>query len=119
MVIRKSSDNSVFATQFGSSTDRRRACRRTTRRRGAGDVLTSGTAGILRSEDLTYYADQFGTTGDVPSPGDYDGDGKADVAVFRPTGSTWYVKLLDRRLSDQTVRLTKETVQASSSADTN
>jgi arylsulfatase A-like enzyme len=30
-------------------------------------------------------------TTDVPVPGDYDGDGIADIAIFRPTDSTWYV----------------------------
>jgi hypothetical protein len=27
----------------------------------------------------------------VPLPGDYDGDGKADVCVFRPSTGTWFV----------------------------
>ncbi len=46
---------------------------------------------ILRSEDATYYSYPFGTTGDIPAPGDYDGDGRFDATVFRPSDSTWYV----------------------------
>jgi hypothetical protein len=33
----------------------------------------------------------FGTAEDKPQPGDYDGDGKDDIAVFRPSNNVWYV----------------------------
>ncbi len=38
----------------------------------------------------------WGTAGDVPVPGDYDGDGKTDFAIFRPsTGAWWIVRSSD------------------------
>jgi FG-GAP-like repeat len=57
---------------------------------------------ILQSSNSTVLSQQFGKTGDDPTiVGDYDGDGKADMAVFRstvgsgdPCGSSavWYYK---------------------------
>ncbi len=36
----------------------------------------------------------WGTTGDVPAPGDFDGDGRADLGVFRPGApAQWWVQL--------------------------
>ena len=32
----------------------------------------------------------FGATGDMPVPGDYDGDGRTDAAIFRPSTGLWY-----------------------------
>jgi hypothetical protein len=32
----------------------------------------------------------FGATTDVPVPGDYDGDGNTDAAIFRPSTGLWY-----------------------------
>ncbi|MEP7075845.1 MAG: VCBS repeat-containing protein, partial [Acidobacteriota bacterium] len=33
----------------------------------------------------------FGQAGDVTLPADFDGDGKADVAIWRPETGNWYV----------------------------
>jgi Tol biopolymer transport system component len=39
-----------------------------------------------------YVAVPWGSIGDKPVSADYDGDGRTDAAVFRPSTGTWYVQ---------------------------
>ena len=56
---------------------------------------------ILQSSNGTLRSQQFGTTGtDLAVRGDYDGDGKADIAVFRFASGIWYIL----QSSDNSVR---------------
>jgi FG-GAP-like repeat len=45
----------------------------------------------LRSSDGTNRAFTFGTATDKPAQGDYTGDGKADLAFFRPSTGFWFI----------------------------
>jgi subtilisin-like proprotein convertase family protein len=47
-------------------------------------ILTNLTTG-------TFTEQLFGLDTDIQVPGDYDGDGDVDIAVFRPNAGDWYV----------------------------
>lgn len=45
---------------------------------------------MLKSSNGTFFAQQFGLNGDIPTPEDFDGDNATDIAVFRPSEGNWY-----------------------------
>ena len=52
---------------------------------------------MFRPSTGTWYvrnvlAFQFGDNGDIPVPGDYNGDGITDLAVYRPSTRQWFVR---------------------------
>ena len=46
---------------------------------------------LHRSPTTDLPAAAWGDSTDVPVPGDYDGDGKADLAIYRPATGTWWI----------------------------
>ena len=46
---------------------------------------------IFNSSNGATITGQWGNVTDVPMPGDYDGDGKADFAIWRPLNGTWFI----------------------------
>lgn len=99
--VMSSTDNSVKALQFGSTGDIPIA----------GDWDGDGKAdiGVYRQgtesnpQGYFYYQPSsqpatnfvpvpFGAPGDKPVTADFDGDGKTDAAVFRPSNGVWYIQ---------------------------
>ena len=62
-----------------------------------GDSITdiasfnNGSWTIKKSSDGQTQTVSWGTNGDIPVVGDYDGDGKADYAIYRPSTNTWWI----------------------------
>jgi hypothetical protein len=59
--------------------------------------ITPTPIAVFRPSDGVWYVNggtstQWGTGGDIPVPGDYNGDGTTDIAVFRPSDGVWYIK---------------------------
>ncbi len=53
---------------------------------GPIDAASTGEWGFVGQRPI-----RFGDPGDVPVPGDYDGDGRTDLAVYRPSTGEWRI----------------------------
>lgn len=52
---------------------------------------TNGIWYIVGSDGSIQAGTSWGVGADIPVPGDYDGDGRADFAIFRPGTYDWYI----------------------------
>jgi hypothetical protein len=97
--ILQSSDGALRTQQWGTVTDE--VGRGDFDRDGKTDFLAVRDNGglltwyILQSSDGAFHAVQWGLNSDSAELGtapDYDGDGRTDIAVWRPSTGTWYIR---------------------------
>ena len=80
--------------KFASTSRRASSVRPSVRYSSVSRCSASGTWFVLESHanHTTWQWFGWGVATDTPMPGDYDGDGKTDGAVYRSTSGTWYVR---------------------------
>jgi hypothetical protein len=99
--VRRSSDSTFFVQSWGVSTDipvpgdydGDEKIDLAVYRPNDPLNLNRGTWYILLSNRgfLAFTTTSWGQAGDVRVPADYDGDGKTDIAVFRPSDGSWWI----------------------------
>lgn len=51
---------------------------------------SGGRYTVINENVATYYNSGWGVAGDIPTGGDFDGNGFVDMTVFRPSDGVWY-----------------------------
>ncbi len=98
--ITNSSDNSFRPVQFGTQGDV--PISGDWDGDGIADIAVYRNASVAGGQSYFFYRPSsqpgvdfrsiaWGTFGDKAVRGDFDGDGKLDAAVFRPSNATWYI----------------------------
>jgi hypothetical protein len=83
--------NTYQSTQFGISTDRPVPMDYDNDQKADIAVFRNGVWFILKSSNNTLAVKFWGASGDIPVPGFYTFQGGLNLAVYRPTNSTWYL----------------------------